>query len=166
MPKPLYHSPSAQERPSSALVNDQWSREVVPRLPQQVNEQAKRLKAFVRVREVKSATDLLRGLLAYVLCGSAASGRAPGSVGHAHRTGRYVRDGVASALAQGQRLVAVAAGRTAGGARGGPDQLAARTHTGTSVTGGCHTKASKRASRARSGGCTRPMIWWPHACVK
>jgi hypothetical protein len=79
MPKPLYHSPSAQERPSSALVNDQWSREVVPRLPQQVNEQAKRLKAFVRRREVKSATDLLRGLLAYVLCGSAASFRRLGA---------------------------------------------------------------------------------------
>src|SRR2546426_249402 len=79
MPKPLYHSPSAQERPSSALVNDQWSREVVPRLPQQVNEQAKRLKAFVRVREVKSATDLLRGLLAYVLCGSATSFRRLGA---------------------------------------------------------------------------------------
>ena len=88
MPKPLYHSSSAQERAASALVNDQWTSEVVPRLPKQVNEQAKRLKAFVRVREVKSATDLLRGLLAYVLCGSAASGRAPGSVGRAHWTGR------------------------------------------------------------------------------
>jgi hypothetical protein len=138
MPKPLYHSSSAQERPASALVNDQWSREVVPRLPQQVNEQAKRLKAFVRVREVKSATDLLRGLLAYVLCGSAASFRRLGAwamlIGLADM----------SETAWRQRLRKASAwllwrlGRTAGGARGGPDQSAARTHVGTGVTGGCH----------------------------
>ena len=32
MPKPLYHSSSTQERAASALVNDQWTSEVVRRL--------------------------------------------------------------------------------------------------------------------------------------
>src|SRR5213078_1906285 len=34
--------------------------------PAQLEEQAKKLKAFERCREISSATDLLRGLLAYV----------------------------------------------------------------------------------------------------
>src|SRR5690242_15930443 len=45
---------------------DDWEKEVVPRLPAQLEEQAKKLKAFERCREISSATDLLRGLLAYV----------------------------------------------------------------------------------------------------
>ena len=45
---------------------DDWTKEVVPRLPAHLEEQAKKLKAFERCREISSATDLLRGLLAYV----------------------------------------------------------------------------------------------------
>src|SRR5215472_15997518 len=45
---------------------DDWTREVVPRLPAHLEHQAKELKAFERHRQVSSATDLLRGLLAYV----------------------------------------------------------------------------------------------------
>jgi len=45
---------------------DDWEKEVVPRLPAYLEEQAKKLKAFERSREISSATDLLRGLLAYV----------------------------------------------------------------------------------------------------
>ncbi len=45
---------------------DDWAKEVVPRLPAHVEEQAKKLKALERCREISSATDLLRGLLAYV----------------------------------------------------------------------------------------------------
>ena len=45
---------------------EEWDREVVPRLPAHLEQQAKVLKAFKRRRQVGSATDLLRGLLAYV----------------------------------------------------------------------------------------------------
>jgi hypothetical protein len=45
---------------------DEWTREVLPRLPKDASEQARKLKAFERSREIGSATDLLRGLLAYV----------------------------------------------------------------------------------------------------
>jgi hypothetical protein len=45
---------------------EEWTREVVPRLPEHLEQQAKVLKAFERRRQVGSATDLLRGLLAYV----------------------------------------------------------------------------------------------------
>src|SRR6266852_8966531 len=45
---------------------DDWTKEVVPRLPADSEEQAMKLKAFERKRSIGSATDLLRGLLAYV----------------------------------------------------------------------------------------------------
>ena len=45
---------------------DDWTKEVVPHLPAQVEEQAKKLKALERERSISSATDLLGGLLAYV----------------------------------------------------------------------------------------------------
>jgi hypothetical protein len=45
---------------------DEWTREVVPRLPSSVEEQAKALGAFERSRQIRCATDLLRGVLAYV----------------------------------------------------------------------------------------------------
>jgi hypothetical protein len=45
---------------------DDWTKEVVPRLPSPIEEQARKLKAFERSRAISSATDLLRGLLAYV----------------------------------------------------------------------------------------------------
>src|SRR5438874_12311179 len=49
------------------LDDDQWSQEVVPRLPKELEKEALRLKAFVRKREVRSPSDLLRALLHYVL---------------------------------------------------------------------------------------------------
>jgi hypothetical protein len=45
---------------------DEWSKEVLPRLPAQLQEQARKLKAFERSRQSSRASDLLRGLLAYV----------------------------------------------------------------------------------------------------
>jgi DDE family transposase len=45
----------------------QWEQEVVPRLPEGWQEQAKALGAFQRVRKLERASDLLRGVLAYVL---------------------------------------------------------------------------------------------------
>src|SRR5260370_10350724 len=55
------------EEPAQGHGNqDDWTKEVVPRLPAHLEEQAMKLKGFERSREIGSATDLLRGLLAYV----------------------------------------------------------------------------------------------------
>jgi len=52
----------------SKLIDEEWEDQVLKRLPAETEEQAFRLGAFVREREVKSVGDLLRALLAYVLC--------------------------------------------------------------------------------------------------
>jgi hypothetical protein len=75
----LYHSAETDPNPLQNVVGDLWQSEVVPRLPQGLDAQAKELKAFVRVRQVKCASDLLRAVLAYVLCGSASSFRRLGA---------------------------------------------------------------------------------------
>jgi Transposase DDE domain len=69
MSSALQHSVLFDEEQVSAWLNTQWEREVVPHLPSELEEQARRLKAFVRVRKLSTATQLLRALLAYVLCG-------------------------------------------------------------------------------------------------
>lgn len=58
------HSTTTEENTQGTGSQDDWKKEVVPRLPAQLEEQAKTLKAFERCREISSATDLLRGLLA------------------------------------------------------------------------------------------------------
>ena len=65
MPDQKHHT-RTEEISQELEGQDDWTKEVVPRLPAHLEEQAKKLKAFERCREISSATDLLRGLLAYV----------------------------------------------------------------------------------------------------
>src|SRR5512142_2515552 len=65
MPDQKHHT-TREENAQGTESQDDWQTEVVPRLPAQLEEQAKKLKAFERSREIGSATALLRGLLAYV----------------------------------------------------------------------------------------------------
>ena len=62
-----YTAPEVTEQ-ASKLIEKEWEEQVLKRLPAETEEQAFRLRAFVRCREIKSVGDLLRGLLAYVLC--------------------------------------------------------------------------------------------------
>lgn len=54
--------------PPAPLSEDAWMTEVVPRLPANLDAAAHTYGALRRKRKVACASDLLRGLLAYVLC--------------------------------------------------------------------------------------------------
>lgn len=51
----------------SSLLTDAWSTEIVPRLPSDLDTQARELRAFVRVRGLACPADLLRAVLAFAL---------------------------------------------------------------------------------------------------
>jgi hypothetical protein len=65
MPDQSHDTMSRTYLQADQLIDD-WTQEVVARFPEGTEEQAKALKAFERSRKIGSATDLLRGLLAYV----------------------------------------------------------------------------------------------------
>lgn len=52
------------------LLAQDWDHEVLSQLPADFEHQARETKAFVRVGELSCVGDLLRGLLAYVVCAS------------------------------------------------------------------------------------------------
>jgi hypothetical protein len=64
---PTYDTERLIEIQPASLVGDTWTTEVGPRLPVDLTEQARALKAFQRVRGLAPPHDLRRGLLAYVL---------------------------------------------------------------------------------------------------
>jgi hypothetical protein len=69
MSSPKQDSVLPSQEQLDTLLNEQWSQEILPYLPQDLEEQARHLGAFVRIRHLRNATDLLRALLAYALCG-------------------------------------------------------------------------------------------------
>ncbi len=67
MPIPAHPTALAPTAQAIAVTTDAWTSEILPQLPPDLEAHARRLKAFVRVRGLASATDLLRALLAFVL---------------------------------------------------------------------------------------------------
>ena len=68
MPRPTHHTHALPSEQLPALLSDSWTNEVVPHLPPDLDLQAMTLKAFQRKRNIACPQDLLRALLAYVLC--------------------------------------------------------------------------------------------------
>ncbi len=70
MPSPMHSDDTTEEmsKQVEALVSDLWGSEVEPRLPKELEVQAKKLGALQRKRGLSSAAQVLRALLAYVLC--------------------------------------------------------------------------------------------------
>jgi hypothetical protein len=68
MPQQQHHTVPALDEQLQATINEAWEQEVLPQLPADYEAQAQRLGAFVRQGQLKRVSDLLRALLAYVLC--------------------------------------------------------------------------------------------------
>jgi hypothetical protein len=68
MPYQHHHSVPTLDEQLQAVINGGWEQEVLPQLPTDFEQQAEQLHALLRHREFQRGSDLLRGLLAYVLC--------------------------------------------------------------------------------------------------
>lgn len=68
MPHDQHHTVPALDEQLQAVINQGWEQEVLAQLPADAERQAEHLGAFVRQRQIKRVSDLLRALLAYVLC--------------------------------------------------------------------------------------------------
>ena len=68
MPQSEHPTPPPLSSQLQAAIQEGWEQEVLSQLPADYEQQARTTGAFVRARELKCVGDLLRGLLAYVLC--------------------------------------------------------------------------------------------------
>jgi hypothetical protein len=68
MPQSVHDTLPPPSSQLQALIKVGWEQEVLCQLPATSEQQAQTSGAFVRVRGLKCVADLLRGLLAYVLC--------------------------------------------------------------------------------------------------
>jgi hypothetical protein len=68
MPQREHHTLPPLHEQLQAAINEGWEQEILPQLPTDYEQQAEHFKAFVRPGEIKQVADLLRALLAYVLC--------------------------------------------------------------------------------------------------
>ncbi len=138
MPQQTHGTLSPLSSQLQALIQQGWEQKVLCQLPADYEQQARTTRAFVRAKGLKSVADLLRGLLAYVLC--APSFRQSLSLGRAQWPGEPVARGLAEAFAHSPQLPAVA-----------PDRAARR---GCPAQGGCSS-----ADRAHGCGPTQ-RTWW------
>lgn len=67
MPVHSHHTATVPPLQLPQLASDAWTTEIVPRLPADLDQKARTLKAFERKPGLACPSDLLRGLLAYVL---------------------------------------------------------------------------------------------------
>ncbi len=68
MPRPLHDTLPPLSSQLHAAIGQGWEQEVLAQLPADYEQQARRTGAFVRASKLRCVADLLRGLLAYVLC--------------------------------------------------------------------------------------------------
>src|SRR5579859_4089600 len=68
MPQSVYDTLPPLSAQLQAVIQEGWEQEVLSQLPADYEQQARQSGAFVRARALTSVADLLRGVLAYVLC--------------------------------------------------------------------------------------------------
>lgn len=68
MPQPEHDTLPPLSSQLQALIREGWEQEVLSQLPANYEQQARTMGAFVRARGLHCVGDLIRGLLAYVLC--------------------------------------------------------------------------------------------------
>jgi hypothetical protein len=68
MPQPEHDTVSPLSAQLQALIQEGWEQEVLSQLPIDYEQQARTMGAFVRARGLTCVGNLIRGLLAYVLC--------------------------------------------------------------------------------------------------
>ena len=70
MPQSLHDTLPPLSEQLRVVIQEGWEQEVLSQLPAEAEQQARATGAFVRTRGLRCAADLLRGLLAYVVCAS------------------------------------------------------------------------------------------------